>query len=269
MVVTATGGCYMKVKDLTERIEREIPKDAALDWDNVGLLVGDEEQQIHKVYLALDLTDEVLEHGIRQGVDMILTHHPLLFSGVKRINTSDFMGRRIRGLIQENISYYAMHTNFDVCVMGMLAAEYLDLQDVSVLDVVRSQPEPQGIGCVGQLKETVELEPLAQVIKDRFSISHVRVFGDPGKKVRTVAVCPGSGKSDVAEALRQKADVYITGDIDHHTGIDAAAEGMAVIDAGHYGIEHIYMDYMKNWLQRELPELEVICEPLREPFWIV
>ena len=76
----------MRVMDLTERIEKEIPREQALDWDNVGLLVGDKEQEIHKGYVALDLTDAVLEHAIDCGADMILTHHPLIFGGIKRVN---------------------------------------------------------------------------------------------------------------------------------------------------------------------------------------
>ena len=83
----------MRVMDLTERIEKEIPREQALDWDNVGLLVGDKEQEIHKVYVALDLTDAVLEHAIDCGADMILTHHPLIFGGIKRVNADDFIGR--------------------------------------------------------------------------------------------------------------------------------------------------------------------------------
>lgn len=80
----------MRVMDLTERIEKEIPREQALDWDNVGLLVGDKEQEIHKGYVALDLTDAVLEHAIDCGADMILTHHPLIFGGIKRVNADDF-----------------------------------------------------------------------------------------------------------------------------------------------------------------------------------
>ena len=101
----------MKVKELTAWLENKYPAKAAEHWDNVGLLVGDKEQEIHKGYVALDLTDAVLEHAIDCGADMILTHHPLIFGGIKRVNADDFIGRRILALAQHGIAYYAMHTN--------------------------------------------------------------------------------------------------------------------------------------------------------------
>ena len=232
----------MRVKDITEIIEWEIPLDKALEWDNPGLLVGDEDAQVERVYLALDATDGVIARAKDAGAQLILTHHPLIFSGIKNVTESTFTGRRIRELIRSGISCYAMHTNFDVCVMGKLAAGKLGLQQPRVL-------EPCGAdGDSG--------------------ISHVKVFGDAGAKVKRAAICPGSGRSTLKYALAQQADVYITGDIDHHTGIDAVAAGMAVIDAGHYGIEHIYTAYMKAFLEKRIPELKVTEEPFEEPFWI-
>ena len=166
----------MRVMDLTERIEKEIPREQALDWDNVGLLVGDKEQEIHKVYVALDLTDAVLEHAIDCGADMILTHHPLIFGGIKRVNADDFIGRRILALAQHGIAYYAMHTNFDVCVMGQIAAEQLGLMDIEALEVT-SPEDGRGIGCLGKLTQAVSLYDLAERVRDAFGLSHVKAFG--------------------------------------------------------------------------------------------
>ena len=86
----------MKIKQLMEMMEADMPRQAALDWDNVGLLVGDEEQEVSRIYLALDATDEVIDHGIAFGADLILTHHPLIFSGIKKVTAQDMTGRRIR-----------------------------------------------------------------------------------------------------------------------------------------------------------------------------
>ena len=259
----------MQLKELIKKLENQIPRSEALDWDNVGLLVGDREQQIHKVYLALDLTDAVLEHAIAAGADLILTHHPLIFGGIKHVSTDDFIGRRIIGLVQNHISYYAMHTNFDVCVMGNLAASYLELTDVEVLDVTSENDGVRGIGCVGELTQKMCVQDMAGMVRGRFGLSHVKVFGNPDTKVKRVALCPGSGKSEIALAKQKHADVYITGDMDHHSGIDAVADDLVIIDAGHYGVEHIYMDYMKEWLQEQTPDLTVMAEPFAEPFWIV
>ena len=266
----------MTVNEITAEIEKRIPRERALDWDNVGLLVGDGTAEARRVYLALDVTDEVVEHAVRQKADLILSHHPLIFSGMKQVTEDTFQGRRIRKLIRHDISCYAMHTNFDVCVMGDLAAEKLGLFDVEVLEVCGAghrgeetgEAVPYGIGCVGVLPEAVTLRQMAERTAAAFDISHVKVFGDEERPVCRVAVCPGSGKSDIPYALSSGADVYITGDIDHHSGIDAVAQGLSIIDAGHYGVEHIYMEYMKHFLQERLPELEVFTEPKQEPFWI-
>ncbi len=258
----------MRLADCMEIIEKRMPKDLALGWDNVGLLVGNPEKEVGRVYVALDVTDSVVEHAIEAKADLLLTHHPLIFSGMKRVVTTDFIGKRVIDMIRADMSYYAMHTNFDVAVMGELASEYLGLENTKTLDVTCSETD-MGIGCVGELSQAMNLKGLAELCKLRFGISSVKVFGEEAQKVKRIAISPGSGKSEVQEALRAEADVLITGDIDHHTGIDAFAQGLAIIDAGHYGIEHIYIAYMKEFLQDVLPELEVVTETKKEPFWVI
>ena len=259
----------MKLKELIHRIEEKVPATSALSWDNVGLLVGDENQEIHKVYLALDATDEVVEAAISSGADVILTHHPLLFSGLKKVVAQDFIGRRVIDLIFHNIACYAMHTNFDVEVMGNLAAETMGLTNVTVLDATgEDETGVKGIGCVADVAP-ITLEELAAKCKDAFAISNVKVFGDRAHAIGRVAISPGSGKSEVENAIAAGAQVLITGDIDHHTGIDAVARGLGVIDAGHYGVEHIYVEYMAKFLKEIAPELTVETAPAKEPFWIL
>lgn len=257
----------MKLSELLHRIEERIPRDYALDWDNVGLLVGDENQEISKVYVALDATDEVVERAINCGADVIMTHHPLIFSGMKQVIRQDFIGARVMDMIKNDVAYYAMHTNFDVQVMGDLAAQYFDLKSWEVLDI--TSEDKKGIGCVGTMEATASLEEVAMQCKECFGISSVKVFGDHNTKINCVAISPGSGKSEVEAAIAAGADVLITGDIDHHTGIDAWARNLAIIDAGHYGIEHIYIAYMVELLGEIAPEIQVDTEPKKEPFWVI
>ena len=113
----------MKAYELTSWLEKKYPADAAEDWDNVGLLTGDDTNEISHVFLALDLTEETLAEAIENGADMIITHHPMIFSGIKKINNHSFTGRKIITLIQKGIVYYAMHTNYDVLGMADLSAE--------------------------------------------------------------------------------------------------------------------------------------------------
>ncbi len=260
----------MECKKVIEILEKQSPKSYACDWDNVGLLVGREDKEIQKIYIALDATDEAIEEAIANGADMLLTHHPMIFKGMKRVTQEDFIGRRIIRLIQNDMVYYAMHTNFDVMGMADLAADYLGISDTRVLEITSvSETGEEGIGRYGSLKKEMTVRECCEDIKQAFSLENVKVFGDLERKVKTAAISPGSGKSVISNALQAGVDVLITGDIDHHEGIDAVAQNMTVIDAGHYGVEHIFIPYMEQYLKREAKELEIAVQPLTFPFQII
>ena len=260
----------MECKKVIEILEKQSPKSYACDWDNVGLLVGREDKEIQKIYIALDATDEAIEEAIANGADMLLTHHPMIFKGMKRVTQEDFIGRRIIRLIQNDMVYYAMHTNFDVMGMADLAADYLGISDTRVLEITSvSETGEEGIGRYGSLKKEMTVRECCEEVKQAFSLENVKVFGDLERKVKTAAISPGSGKSVISNALQAGVDVLITGDIDHHEGIDAVAQNMTVIDAGHYGVEHIFIPYMEQYLKREAKELEIAVQQLTFPFQII
>lgn len=243
------------------RICRELaPEELACDWDNPGLLAGRGDKEVSRILLAVDVTDEVIRQAEEMGVDMIISHHPLIFRGIKKVNDTDFVGRRILRLIQKDICCYAMHTNFDAApgCMADKAAERLGLAETEILEVLGSLPDgrPYGIGLTGTLPEEMTLTEIARRVKEAFNIPAVSVFGDTdsGKKFRKAAICPGSGGSELELALAAGAEVYITGDVSHHEGLDAAERGLFVIDAGHYGIEHIFLPVMDKYLTKMLPD---------------
>lgn len=263
----------MRCREIIEILESQSPEYLACDWDNVGLLVGSREKEVGRVYVALDATDAAIAEAAEQNADMILTHHPMIFKGLKKVNEQDFIGRRVIALIRHDIACYAMHTNFDVAGMAELAAERMKLTDTCVLQQTGETEEgPVGIGRVGSLPRPLTLAECVLQTKEAFEVDTVKVFGftqqSCGSKepITRIALCPGSGKSVIGDALRAKAQVLITGDIDHHEGIDAAAQGMAIIDAGHYGMEKLFIPYMKQFLGKKAPELRVITEPPRQPF---
>ena len=218
----------------------------------------------------MDATDEAIEEAIANGADMLLTHHPMIFKGMKRVTQEDFIGRRIIRLIQNDMVYYAMHTNFDVMGMADLAADYLGISDTRVLEITSvSETGEEGIGRYGSLKKEMTVRECCEEVKQAFSLENVTVFGDLERKVKTAAISPGSGRSVISNALQAGVDVLITGDIDHHEGIDAVAQKLTVIDAGHYGVEHIFIPYMEQYLKREAKELEIAVQPLTFPFQII
>lgn len=260
----------MLCKEVMEKIENRYSRSYALEWDNVGLLVGRDDKEVKKIYLALDATDQVIDAAVAAGVDLLITHHPLIFSGMKKINNQDFIGRRLLKLIQNDISYYAMHTNYDVMGMSALVGDKIELEEAEVLEVTGESKEGlEGVGRVANLSQKQTLRECADLVKEAFGLESVKVFGNLEMPVQRIAISPGSGKSMIGVALEKQADVLVTGDIGHHEGIDAVAQGMAIIDAGHYGIEHVFVEDMKTYLTAQCVEIEVLTEPISHPFVVI
>ena len=239
----------MKCREIIDILETLAPKSCACDWDNPGFLAGRGDKKI----------------------DMLLSHHPLIFKPVKHVSDEDFIGRRLVSLIQADVSYYAMHTNFASApgCMADIVADRLNFVDQKPLELMGElSGTAYGIGKTGTLKKPMTGPELAREVKNRFGLPFVTVYGSElyeNEPVTRAATCPGAGGSEIREALRAGAQVFITGDISHHEGIDAAAQGMMIIDAGHYGLEHVFMDFMEGFLRDKLPE-EVAIEKMAVKF---
>ena len=264
----------MICREIIKEIEARYPKHYAMEWDNVGLQVGRSDKEVKRIYLALDATDEVIEEAADWGADMLITHHPMIFKAMKKINDENFIGRRVLKLIRDDISYYAMHTNYDVMGMAELAGKVLELSEPEVLEVTGSMHSesgevPVGIGRVANLAQPMDLKSCAEMVKKAFDLPNVKIFGEPDMQVHRLGVFPGSGKSAISVSLEKGVDVLVTGDIDHHEGIDAVAQKMAVIDAGHYGVEHIFIADMEHFCREKFPEAEIRTAKIRQPFWVL
>lgn len=263
----------MKCSEIIEGLEKLAPVSWACSWDNPGLLAGRASKEVTRILIGLDATDEAVDLAVKEGCHMLLTHHPLIFKPVKKINDQDFIGRRLIRLIQADISYYAMHTNFDSApgCMADLAAGLLGLTDTVPLEETGVEPasgKAFGIGACGNLSQAMELKEVAMMVKERFQLPFVNVYGagEIRGPVSRVAVCPGSGRGMSGQALALGAQVLITGDMGHHDGIDAVAQGLAVIDGGHYGLEHIFMDFMEGYIREHINSgLEIIKVPAACP----
>lgn len=263
----------MKLRTIIQWLETLSPLQYAEDWDNVGLLLGDEEQEIHRIMIALDASDYVIEQALDQQIDLLITHHPMIFRALKQVNTKSMVGRRIWKLATHRIAYYAMHTNFDIKGgMAELAGQKLGLLNPKPLEVTTGEMEPsEGIGRVGDLEQPSTVKELAEVVKTQFEIENVMVYGDIHRIITTVAISPGSGKSEIDYALQAGAELLITGDIGHHEGMDAVDMGLIVMDATHYGLEHIFIPFMADYIQKcsEKEALSIICMDTGSPVTIL
>ncbi len=260
----------MKCEELIRDLEEEYPLSCGEDWDNPGLLLGHFSAVVQKIYVTLDVTDEVVEEAAAWGADLILSHHPLIFSPIRQINDSTFLGRRLMKLMEHRIGVYAMHTNFDVRGMADLNERQLGLQDTQPLLVTGEQEgQAEGIGRVGQLPRRMTLADLCARTREALQIPQVRCYGDPNGLISRAAISGGSGKSVVGEALALGAEALITGDIDYHTAIDAAAQGLTIIDAGHYGTEYGFITFMAEKLRKKYPQCQIREAAVRHPYWVL
>ena len=261
----------MKCKEVIAHLEQLSPLEYACDWDNVGLLVGHEQQEIHSIMVALDPTLKTVEEAVLQKVDMLITHHPLIFKSVNRISEQDACGRKLLQLTENHIAYYAMHTNFDIMgSMSRIVADRFDLSDLQPLEETAIyNEEPVGIGYIGNLEQEISLEECAKLVKKQFHIEGMRVYGEKQCRIRKVAVSPGSGKSMINLAKQKGAEVLITGDIGHHEGIDAVEMGLSVIDATHYGLEHVFAEFIKEYLEKLCSDVTVHIYDSKSPYWTI
>lgn len=260
----------MKCREVIEILEGLSPVEYACDWDNVGLLVGRREKEIRRVMIALDASRRIVERAVEEKVDLLITHHPMIFSPVKRWTEDDFVSDKALMLAENGICYYAMHTNFDaVGGMAELAAgpRFLKLSDVSPIEECG---EPGiGMGRYGKLPNPMTAGEAAEYIKDRFGLSFVLLYQDAeqsGRRFERIAVMPGSGKSDIRRVKACGYDLFLTGDIGHHDGLDAMDMGMTVIDATHYGLEHIFVSFLAGYLgERVGDQMEIMEADLGSP----
>ena len=200
-------------------LEKQSPSEYALDWDNVGLLVGRRDKEVKKLLLALDATIDVCRMAVEQGFDMIVTHHPMIFGKINRVDDSSVLGNKILMLAKADICCYAMHTNFDTKGgMAKLAANKLGLKGCSVLEETYMG---EGIGQIGIMDKPISLCMLCEKVKQEFALPHVLMFGDGDVMIDKIAISPGSGKSVIEVAQKKGAQCLITGDIGHQEGIEA------------------------------------------------
>lgn len=262
----------MKCKELMNILDELAPKRMACEWDNPGLLVGRQDKEVKKILLTVDVDDKTVETAVKEHVDMIVSHHPLIFRAMKHVTDEDFIGRRVVTMIQSDISYFAIHTNYD-CVPGGMAdvvAERLGIVFGAPLEEMGEENGiAYGIGKVGVLEAPMNGRALAKKVKEEFGLPYVTVYGSElweTEPVKVAATCPGAGGSTIKAAIEKGAQVLVTGDIGHHDGIDAEAQGLMIIDAGHYGLEYVFMDQVEAYLKERLgEEMEVLRMPIAFP----
>lgn len=232
----------MRIKDFIAAMERIAPPPLAAEWDNVGLIVGTEQEEIRNVLVALDCTTAVADEARERGCELVLTHHPLLFHGVRRLMPNDPDTAAVFRLIKNGVGLYSAHTNLDAAEGGVndALAELFGLCDRT--------PFFEGMGRVGTLPKAVTLGALAERT-DGLLKTVSRYTGDADTRIRTLAVLGGAGGDAIAAAREAGADALITGEIKHHEALNANELGIPVIVAGHHETEAVVLKPLIRRLQ--------------------
>lgn len=348
----------VKCRDIISIIDNMAPPYLASKWDNVGLLVGDEDALISSVLVTLDVNNNVIDEAIEQGINLIITHHPFIFSPIKSVNVKNFKERMIHKIISNNINIFSAHTNLDAAQYGIndFLAQKLGLSNVSVLEktyenkmykiavfvprgyedivceamtnaggghignysrctfntkgtgtfmpldgskpfigkigavehvnevkietiadsnrvwgiveaMLKVHPYEEaaydvyplvnnaivfGFGRTGYLASSMSLKELCSKVKSILNIEYVNAVGMLDREIKKVAVCSGSGADFIYRAYTSGCDVYITGDIKYHDACDARDMGIALIDAGHFASENIFMGQLYDYLKEQM-----------------
>lgn len=239
-----------KITDILSLMRSFAPENATEPGfdDSVGLLVGSEKGMSRGALLCLDCTVSVVEEAAAKDYSLIISHHPAIFRGIKKVTDETPAGRMILAAAKRGISVYSAHTNLDFCPGGLndYAAELLGLDDVRPMTTENGI----GIGRVGKLKSGTTAYALAAKCAAVFGDRRAAVAGDGKKRVRTVAVVNGGGGDAgfLALAAECGADCYVTGDVPHHVQLMAAETGMPIVILQHYAAERIYMERLKRIL---------------------
>lgn len=225
----------MLIKDIFKRFDEIIPIENAADWDNSGEQIKFSSEVVNRVLTTLEVTNEVIDEAISKKCNLILSHHPLIFSNINTISDEHPKQKMIMKLISNKISVYSAHTNYDISEGG--TSDYLtklfDLNEVGVI------PDTDGFAMQGMLKAEMKLEEFIKLACEvtNTPIKEVRFTGHRGKNICKVGLCAGSGSEFLSNAFNAGCDVFVTGDIKYHTAQDSLELGIPVVDMGHFHTE--------------------------------
>ncbi len=246
-------------------MERLAPPFLAESWDNCGLQVGDLKWPVKKVWVALDPLLPTISSAARQQIDLVITHHPLIFKPLRKIDLDTIEGKIISTALGARTAIYSAHTNLDSAREGIndLLARKIGLAHLAAMVPAKAgegrehghlDPPVMGMGRIGILDPPLTVGQLAQEIKEKLRLEKVKVAGQMDRIVRKAAVCSGSGGGLLADFMASDADVFVSGDLRYHDARSVEDAGRALIDVGHFASEHLIVDALCRQLSQIVTE---------------
>ncbi len=239
------------VTHIYDAIDRLAPFWLTMDFDNTGVLVGDRNREVSCALLALDCTPAVVEQAKQLGAQLIVTHHPVIFHPLKRVNEDAVVYQ----LIRSDIAVISAHTNLDIAQGGVndALASAIGLRDCRGLELLNEQTGAW-LGRIGTLPEPLSPEAFAAHIKACLNAASVKFSAAP-RAIHTVALCSGSGADCLDAAISAGADALLTSEVKQHEYLAAAAAGISIFDAGHFDTEDIVIEPLRDYLAKEIPDV--------------
>jgi len=279
----------LTLSDIIQILDDLAPPSLAEEWDNCGLQLGDFAWPVTKIWVALDPTLQVVEAACDQKVDLLITHHPLIFKPLKSIEFHTPLGAVVNLATRHNLAIFSAHTNLDSAAGGLndILARRVGLKDLKPLvagnEITRDQYDNHplisgehktGIGRVGSLGKAMDLKSFARMIKKQMGLNRIKFAGDPRLTIKKAAVCTGSGSSLLANFFASGAQAYISGDMRYHDARDVEAANRGVIDIGHFASECFIAEELAARLSTIFIEsgIEVTveaCDLEKDPFEVL
>lgn len=233
------------VKDIYDFLCAAAPLELQMSFDNSGFLVGRSDREVKRALLSLDVTADVIDEAIEQRAELIISHHPVIFSAIKKL-TDDKLLR----LIEKSIAVISMHTNLDIADGGVndVLLSLLGAECDEALD-------GDGCGRIGELPSAMNFDDFLNICKSRLNSKGLRYYS-AGKPVKRLAVMGGAGGDFAALAFEKNCDTYVTADIKYNRFLEAAEMGLNLIDADHFCTENPVMPVLKKRLCAAFPNVE-------------
>ena len=244
----------MTVKDILNCITEIAPLHWQESYDNAGLQVGDLNAEAYKALICLDITEAIVDEAIAKECDLIVSHHPLIFRGLKHLTPETYIERAVMKAVKHDIAMISMHTNLDNSYLGVsrVLADRLGLKNLNLLQPSESEPEVCGAGMIGEFDTAMEEKDFLQLVAETIGSPCLRHSVLTGRKVKKVALCGGSGSPFMPDALRQKVDAYLTADIKYHDFF--VPEGnVLLVDGGHFETEQFTKELICELIRKKFP----------------
>lgn len=248
----------MKIKVVLDALEQFAPLPLQESWDNAGLQVGLTETEASGALLCLDVNEKIVDEAIEKGCNIIVSHHPLLFRGVKQVSDSTYVQRIVMKAIKNDITIISMHTNMDNARNGVnfKIAEKLGMQNVRFLGSTANEEKESGSGVIGELPAELDATAFISKVKETFECDCVMSNELLQRPIRTIAICGGAGAFILDDAIKEHADAFITGEMHYHEYFDHEQE-IQIAVLGHYESEHFTIEIFRDIIRCACPSLRI------------